>query len=132
MRLAPKQFASLSNRPLGRAVRNDLGRIVEMNIWDDFLDLVEEAHLTFGGKSDSEIVLAALKGFLDVSYGTRDGSPSSSTLGRSTPVPTQAQKLNHQICASPNLDRHWLHSRPAKLKPIQIRSMCSGLCLRQR
>jgi hypothetical protein len=52
-----------------------LGRIVEMNIWDnDFLDLVEKAHLTFGGKSNSEIVLAALKGFPDVSYGTRDGS----------------------------------------------------------
>jgi hypothetical protein len=51
-----------------------LGRIVEMNIWDnDFLDLVDEAHLTFGGKSDSEIVLAALKGFLDMSYGTATG-----------------------------------------------------------
>lgn len=31
-------------------------RIVEMDNWDsDFLDLVEEAHLTFKGKSDGEI-----------------------------------------------------------------------------
>ncbi|MFK4654285.1 hypothetical protein ABIF97_004219 [Bradyrhizobium japonicum] len=31
-------------------------RIVEMDTWDgDFLDLVEEAHLTFEGKSDGEL-----------------------------------------------------------------------------
>ena len=31
-------------------------RIVEMDVWEnDFLDLVEEAHLTFRGKSDGEI-----------------------------------------------------------------------------
>ncbi|WP_441258765.1 hypothetical protein AB7008_09545 [Bradyrhizobium sp. 521_C7_N1_3] len=51
-------------------------RIVEMDVWDsDFLDLVEEAHLTFQGKSDGEIAFGALKGFLDVRYGTRHGSP---------------------------------------------------------
>jgi hypothetical protein len=50
-------------------------RIVEMDNWDsDFLDLVEEAHLTFEGKSDGEIAFGALKGFLDVRYGARDGS----------------------------------------------------------
>src|ERR1700746_3523542 len=50
-------------------------RIVEMDVWDsDFLDLVEEAHLTFQGKSDGEIAFGALKGFLDVRYGARDGS----------------------------------------------------------
>jgi hypothetical protein len=50
-------------------------RIVEMDNWDsDFLDLVEEAHLTFAGKSDGEIAFGALKGFLDVRYGARDGS----------------------------------------------------------
>ncbi|HEX6610708.1 MAG TPA: hypothetical protein VF051_08025 [Hyphomicrobiaceae bacterium] len=44
-------------------------RIVEMDNWDiDFLDLVEEAHLTFKGKSDGEIAFGALKGFLDVRY----------------------------------------------------------------
>ena len=32
------------------------GRIVEMDNWDsDFLDLVEEAYLTFEGKSDGEM-----------------------------------------------------------------------------
>ena len=50
-------------------------RIVEMDNWgSDFLDLVEEAHLTFGGKSDGEIAFGAPKGFLDVRYGARDGS----------------------------------------------------------
>lgn len=49
--------------------------IVKMKVWDsDFLDLVEEAHRTFEGKSDGEIAFKALKGFLDVRYGTRDGS----------------------------------------------------------
>jgi hypothetical protein len=46
-----------------------------MDVWEnDFLDLVDEAHLTFRGKSDGEIAFGALKGFLDVRYGTRDGS----------------------------------------------------------
>lgn len=50
-------------------------RIIEMDVWDsDFLDLVEEAHLAFQGKSDGEIAFGALRGFLDVRYGTRDGS----------------------------------------------------------
>ncbi|WP_352983001.1 hypothetical protein [Mesorhizobium sp. M1338] len=50
-------------------------RIVEMDVWDnDFLDLVAEAHLTFKGLADGEIAFGALKGFLDVRYGTRDGS----------------------------------------------------------
>ncbi len=50
-------------------------RIVEMDNWDsDFLDLVEEAHLTFEGAADGEIAFGAVKGFLDVRYGTRDRS----------------------------------------------------------
>ena len=50
-------------------------RIVEMDVWDDdFLDLVEEAHLTFKGQADGEIAFGALKGFLDVRYGSRDGA----------------------------------------------------------
>jgi len=49
-------------------------RIVEMDTWDSgFLDLVERAHLTFEGKSDGD-AFGALKGFLDVGYGARDGS----------------------------------------------------------
>jgi hypothetical protein len=50
-------------------------RIVEMDVWDnDFLDLIEEAHLTFKGAADGEIAFGALKGFLDVRYGASDGS----------------------------------------------------------
>ena len=50
-------------------------RIVEMDNWDtDFIDLVEKAHITFHSAADGEIVFGALKGFLDVRYGTRDGS----------------------------------------------------------
>jgi len=50
-------------------------RIVQTDVWDnDVLDLVEEAHLTFEGKSDGEIAFGALKGFLDVRDGARDGS----------------------------------------------------------
>lgn len=49
--------------------------MVEMDNWDsDFLDLVEEVHLIFQGKSDGEIAFGVLKRFLDVRYGTRDGS----------------------------------------------------------
>src|SRR5690606_8677074 len=50
-------------------------RIVEMDNWDNaFLDLVEQAHLSFTGATDGEIAFGALKGFLDVRYGARDGS----------------------------------------------------------
>jgi hypothetical protein len=46
-----------------------------MDNWDrDFLNLVEEAHLTLEGKSDGEITFGTLKGFLDVRYGVRDRS----------------------------------------------------------
>ena len=53
-------------------------RIVEMDVWDkDFLDLVETAHLTFKGAADGEIAFGALKGFLDVRYGTARRARSS-------------------------------------------------------
>jgi hypothetical protein len=53
-------------------------RITEMDVWDnDFLDLVEEAHITFEGSSDGEIIFGALIGFLDVRDGSRDGSASA-------------------------------------------------------
>nr|WP_275191236.1 hypothetical protein [Bradyrhizobium sp. CSA112] len=56
-------------------------RITEMDNWDsDFLDLVEEAHLTFEGKSDCEIAFGALKRLLDVRYSARDGSACSEFL----------------------------------------------------
>ncbi len=51
-------------------------RIVEMDTWpDDYLDLVEPAHISFKGTSDGELAFGAVKGWLDVRYGTRDGSP---------------------------------------------------------
>jgi hypothetical protein len=47
--------------------------IVEMDVWDnDFLDLIERAHLNFEGEEGGEIAFGALKGFLDVRYGARD------------------------------------------------------------
>ena len=50
-------------------------RIVEMDVWDnDVLDLGEEAHLSFEGASSGEIAFVAVKGFLDVRYGSRDGA----------------------------------------------------------
>jgi hypothetical protein len=50
-------------------------RIVEMDQWgNDVLDLIEEAHLTFRDVAAGEIAFGALKGFLDVRYGARDGS----------------------------------------------------------
>ncbi len=46
-----------------------------MDVWDnDFLDLSEEAKLTFKGAADGEIAFGALKGCLEVGYGARDGS----------------------------------------------------------
>ncbi len=49
--------------------------IVEMDQWNNnVLDLVEEAYLTFQDTAAGEIAFAALTGFLDVRYGTRDGS----------------------------------------------------------
>jgi hypothetical protein len=50
-------------------------RIVETDVWDsDVLDEIEEAHITFGPRSDGEIALIAIHGDLDVRYGSRDGS----------------------------------------------------------
>lgn len=50
-------------------------RIVEMDQWDnDHLDLVEEAHISFTDKADGELVFGAVKAWLDVRYGARDGS----------------------------------------------------------
>jgi hypothetical protein len=49
-------------------------RIVEMDVWDsDFLNEIEEAHITFDG-SAGEIAFGAFNGDLDVRYCSRDGS----------------------------------------------------------
>ena len=47
----------------------------EMDTWDnEFLDLVEAAHLDLKSVANGEIAFGALKGFLDVRSGERDGS----------------------------------------------------------
>ena len=65
-----------------KAFAGERSTIVEMDNWDgDFLDLVEQAHLPFEGQSDGEIAFGALKGFLDVRYGARDGSACAEFSG---------------------------------------------------
>ena len=50
-------------------------RIAEMDQWDnDYLDLLEPAHITFSGTADGQIVFGAVSGSLDVRYGARDGA----------------------------------------------------------
>lgn len=50
-------------------------RIVEMGVrGNNVLELLEPAHLTFKGPADGEIASGALKGFLNVRYGARDGA----------------------------------------------------------
>ena len=45
-----------------------------MDTWpDDYLDLIEPAHITFAGRADGAFVFGAVKGWLDVRYGRRDG-----------------------------------------------------------
>jgi len=83
-------------------------RIVEMDNWDSaFLNLVEQAHLTFEGKSDGEIAFGALKGFLDVRYGARDGSACAefSWEGHddNDPACGALNPANHQL----RRDRSW-------------------------
>jgi hypothetical protein len=46
-----------------------------MEVWpDDYLDLIEPAHIAFEGGMDGVFVFGAVKGWLDVRYGTRDGA----------------------------------------------------------
>jgi hypothetical protein len=59
-------FVEQPDEPRCRFAKASAGRwrIIKMDNWDgDFVDLVEEAHLTFEGKSDGEIAFGALKGF---------------------------------------------------------------------
>ena len=60
-----------------------------MDNWDsDFLDLVEQAHLTFEGKSNGEIAFGALKGFLDVRYGAHSVGSSHRSADSAWPGTT--------------------------------------------
>jgi len=46
-----------------------------MEVWDnDYLDLVEPAHIVFESENDGAFVFGTVKGWLDVRYGARDGS----------------------------------------------------------
>lgn len=64
-------------------------RIVEMDNWDnEFLDLVEEAHLNFKGATDGEIAFGALKGFLDVRYSRGTARPAQNSRGKDRTRPT--------------------------------------------
>ena len=99
-------------------------RIVEMDNWDsDFLDLVQEAHLTFEGKSDGEIVFGALKGFLDVRYGARDGSACAefSWEGHDENDPACGRVMGY--------DRH---CGQARRSPLHTQWRRFRLCLRTR
>ena len=50
-------------------------RISEMDVWDnDYLDLVEPAHIVFESENDGAFVFGTVKGWLDVRHGARDGS----------------------------------------------------------
>ena len=60
-------------------------RIVEMDNWDDdFLDLVEEAHLALRGAADGEIAFGALKGSWTCATARATARPAPSFLGRVT------------------------------------------------
>jgi hypothetical protein len=50
-------------------------RIAEMDLWDqDAVDLVEPGSITFKGQ-DGEMRFIAVRAWLDVRYGTRNGGP---------------------------------------------------------
>jgi hypothetical protein len=46
-----------------------------MGVWpDDYLDLVEPAHITFEGGMDGVFVFGAVKGWLDLRYSAPNGA----------------------------------------------------------
>ena len=51
---------------------------------DDFLDLVEKAHITLRGRANSKIAFDALNGDLDVRYGSREGAARAEFSGKVT------------------------------------------------
>jgi hypothetical protein len=44
---------------------------------EDALDIAGDAHLTFSGTDDGEIAFVAVRAFLDVRYGSRDGAATA-------------------------------------------------------
>ena len=96
-------------------------RIVEMDVWDnDVLDLVEEAHITFQGEADGEIAFGAVNGYLDVRYGSRDGSACAefSWEGLRRRRPRLRPRLGH--------DRHRRPPRRPLLHPQRRRLQASS------
>ena len=94
-------------------------RIVEMDNWDsDFLDLVEESHLTFEGKSDGEIAFGALKGFLDVRYGARYGSACAefSWEGHDENDPACESRMGYDRYCGQQARRPLLHTQWRRLR----------------
>ena len=95
----------MKRRPAFAAAFKGRWHIVEMDTWpDDYLDLIEPAHITFEGASDGELVFGAVKGWLDVRYGARDGAAcaefsweghndADTACGRGWAVPGTAGRL---------------------------------------
>ena len=99
-------------------------RIVEMDTWDnDVLDLGEEAHLTFEGHSQGEIAFVALKGFLDVRYGARDGNACAEFLMAGDMMKTTKPAAAAGLCSEPRAD---LSAISSSIKPTIQASSASA------
>ena len=60
-------------------------RIVEMELWDpEDVDLVGPAFIEFRANGQGEFQFIAVRGFMDVRHGGRDGSRSRSSRGTAT------------------------------------------------
>ena len=98
-------------------------RIVEMDTWgNDVLDLGEEAHLTFEGRSQGEIAFVALKGFLDVRYGARDGNACAEFSCRDM-MKTTKPAAAAGLCSEPRAD---LSARSSSITLTSQASSASG------
>jgi hypothetical protein len=89
-------------------------RISEMDVWDnDYLDLVEPAHIVFESENDGAFVFGTVKGWLDVRYGARDGSACAefSWEGLNDTDPACGRGVGHF--------RHRPEARRAHLHPQQ-------------
>ncbi|MES0160298.1 hypothetical protein NKL06_11290 [Mesorhizobium sp. C268A] len=80
------------------------GRWREMYVWDnDFLDFVEEAHLTFKGSANGEIAFGALRAFSMSDMAPAMAQPARSARGRGmmrTTQPVAAAGLSSALQAA--------------------------------
>ena len=106
-------------------------RIVEMDVWDnDFLDQVEEAHITFKESADGEIAFGALNGYLDVRYGSRDGAACAefSWEGYDDNDPASRSRMGHARNRRPPR-RPLLHPQRRRLRlRLRTRLTSSTAC----